>query len=569
MRDQSPAGEAGKYLRAELPELVADPRVVLTAGDNLLHSGGHNALIRAMTGELYLCASVDMRYDARLLTELVAALRARPDFAVACPKLLQWDLAHNRRTQRLDSCGIVAQSCHHFADCGQGERDAGQHDEREWIWGASGALFLARRSALDAVAAGSPPQYFDELLHYKNDVDLAYRLNWAGQKTLFVPTALAWHDRQLAARSGGVLRNRNHKSRWERENSWFGQIVVLRKNLHGLGWRTRWATHWYLARAAVFAAVFEPWLLRQWWRARRVVVIPTQRRVPAIVIEELLRGNTLKTDKYQSVAQTRGSKHTATAIILNYHKAARVVDAVAALRAQRIDFVLDIVVADNSCDIEQTRLLRAIPAGDDLRVIINDTNLGYTRGYNRAAADAHGDTIFIINPDIICQQRDALQRLWRHLRDCPQTGIVAPHQQNPDGSTEFTARHFPQLLQQIIRRTPLRRVFKKYIEAYELRNFDTTQQQLVDWLQSSFWAVRADFWRASGGFDERYQIFLADVALCRRAWRSGGQVVYLPTVTVQADGRRASSGGLLDIFRSRVLRVHLRDALVYWWREGS
>ena len=125
----------------------------------------------------------------------------------------------------LDSCGIGLTQGHHFFDIGQGKKDEGQFDGTKEIFGASGALAVYRKSALNTVCYVSPEgrrEYFDELLHYKNDVDLSYRLQWAGQKCLFIPSVRVYHDRQVDTKK--------RKSLATLESSLYGQLFVLKKN---------------------------------------------------------------------------------------------------------------------------------------------------------------------------------------------------------------------------------------------------------------------------------------------------------------------------------------------------
>jgi len=58
---------------------------------------------------------------------------------------------------------------------------------------------------------------------------LAYRLQWSGNKTLFVEDSLAYHDRQVGEQ------NTTPKSLWVKESSFYGQLVVLEKNFWGRG----------------------------------------------------------------------------------------------------------------------------------------------------------------------------------------------------------------------------------------------------------------------------------------------------------------------------------------------
>ena len=104
------------------------------------------------------------------------------------------------------------------------------------IFGPSGALAIFRKEALDEIAYKNDKgkyEYFDELLHYKNDVDLAYRLQWAGFPSLYIPEVKVYHDRQVADMSAnffGKIVGHQKKSEWAKRNSLFGHLVVLRKN---------------------------------------------------------------------------------------------------------------------------------------------------------------------------------------------------------------------------------------------------------------------------------------------------------------------------------------------------
>lgn len=64
------------------------------------------------------------------------------------------------------------------------------------VFGVSGALALYRRSALQEVAVND--QYFNPMLFaYKEDVELAWRLRWAGWQAFTIPAAVAHHHREM------------------------------------------------------------------------------------------------------------------------------------------------------------------------------------------------------------------------------------------------------------------------------------------------------------------------------------------------------------------------------------
>jgi len=253
LRDQSPEGEASIYIHKHMPEVL--DKVTLEKGENLWHSGGHNALINKMDGEYYFCCSNDMLYPNNFVSKMVHELE-KPEnqhYGSATCKLMQWNFENNVKTDVIDSCGLGITRGHQFYDIGQGKKDQGQYDSQKNIFGPSGALGVYRKSALKEVGG------FDELLHYKNDIDLAYRLQWAGYSSTLIPSVKVWHDRQVSKN-----RKRSTRSIEERENSFFGHQVVLKKNYStNFSYNVRVQTKLNNLLRLMYIVYLEPKLLRQ------------------------------------------------------------------------------------------------------------------------------------------------------------------------------------------------------------------------------------------------------------------------------------------------------------------
>lgn len=245
LRDHSPGFAASKFIEQNLPEIAA--RAKIFKGENLWHSGGMNFLIRESRGEFFVAASADALYEPNFLVK-AAAILARPENAKVGAlggKLLRWDFARNKKLATLDSAGIGAEKSGKFFEIGSGE-DSGKFAEEKIIFGLSGALAILRRSALEETAENG--QFFDEKLHFKNDVDLALRLNWLGWQAKFSPEIVAWHARGL-----GDAKSRSARSDFEKENSAFGQFVVWKKNFDpSFSWRVRFGVKMRLLALRIF-----------------------------------------------------------------------------------------------------------------------------------------------------------------------------------------------------------------------------------------------------------------------------------------------------------------------------
>jgi len=270
LRDQDENGfEALEFLKKNYPEILKDSRVKIFSGKNLWHSCGQNFLFSEMSenSDAYLCASNDMLYEKDCIEKLVENLNKNLEYSVAVPKLKRWDFENSRdknknfgKTNFIDSCGIGLFENHHFFDIGQAEKDIGQYDNNKEIFGGSGALFLARKSALEKI------DFFDENLHYKNDIDLAYRLQWAGEKTCFVSSAIAFHERQIC-NSG------NKKPLWVKESSFFGHLILLYKNVYrnNFPFSVKFKIFWYIFRVTGFLLLTEPKVLLQYVKFFRLI----------------------------------------------------------------------------------------------------------------------------------------------------------------------------------------------------------------------------------------------------------------------------------------------------------
>jgi len=242
-RDQSPNGEAYDYIINELPDVAK--KVKLERGENLMHSGGHNALINKMSGEYYITASYDMLYEPDFVNKMVSEME-KPEykkFGSGAPVLLQWDFEkvkngdiEGSKTRTIDSVGIGISKKHSFMDSRQNEhvnKLPSSYKINKDVFGSTAALAIYRKKALDDIAYtkdSGEKEYFDELMHFGNDCDLAYRLQWAGHSCLYIAGLVAaYHDRQTTHKKMQAREN-SKEVRWIRNGTVFSKLILMKKN---------------------------------------------------------------------------------------------------------------------------------------------------------------------------------------------------------------------------------------------------------------------------------------------------------------------------------------------------
>ncbi len=295
-----------EQFKSRYPEIT-----FLKSEKNLGFGGGHNYIIRQSDSPFYTALNFDMLFEPDFISKLMSGILSAHDLGSVTGKLKRWDFSlfekakkennqhETGKTNFIDSVGLRIRTSHRFEDRGQGEVDYGQYNEREEIFGASGAAALYRRVALDNVAFVNDKgekEYFDELFFmYKEDIDLAYRLQWAGWRSRYIPDAIAYHDRTVSQKGSGlwnIVKNRSHKSRRVNEWSFVNQEIILRKHFldQNFSSQVKAATRWYNFKSFVYILLFEPHLLRQYRRLsdmsdqieKRVVRMPRQTSIARI-----------------------------------------------------------------------------------------------------------------------------------------------------------------------------------------------------------------------------------------------------------------------------------------------
>jgi GT2 family glycosyltransferase len=156
-----------------------------------------NIAWRATSGAVVVLLNNDTEAHPQWLEHLVGALERYPTYAFAASKLLLFE-----RRDHLHSAGDYYRPNGVPDSRGVWQRDWGQYDAMCEVFGPCAAAAAYRREALECLAVEG--QLFDEdLVMYCEDVDLNLRAQRHGFRTLFVPTAIVYH--QLSATGGGSL----------------------------------------------------------------------------------------------------------------------------------------------------------------------------------------------------------------------------------------------------------------------------------------------------------------------------------------------------------------------------
>lgn len=165
-----------------------------------------------------------------------------------------------------------------------------------------------------------------------------------------------------------------------------------------------------------------------------------------------------------------------------------------------------------------------LPAG--VRVLKPGKNLGFAGGANAGIAEAKGEIVLILNPDVV-PEAGALDRLLEGFAAHPETAGLAPRLSGPDGEPQsaWQLRRLPSAWQCLLH------VFGTGEGGGTAEPPEGTR---VEQPAAAALALRREALAAVGGFDEGFHpAWFEDVDLARRLQQAGLPILYWPAARFQ------------------------------------
>lgn len=153
----------------------------------------------------------------------------------------------------------------------------------------------------------------------------------------------------------------------------------------------------------------------------------------------------------------------------------------------------------------------------------------------------------------------ALPAMVQALDENTEWGLVGPRLVYSDGSLQLSARRFPPLLLPLLRRPPLKRLCEdgRTVRRHLMADEPHDRPRPVLYVLGACQLFRTSLARIAGPFDDRVFLGWDDADWCIRIRDAGGEVVYLPTVTVIHAYRRLTAQQPVSRAAWRQLKAHV------------
>lgn len=242
-----------------------------------------------------------------------------------------------------------------------------------------------------------------------------------------------------------------------------------------------------------------------------------------------------------------------SSVVVSYNVARLLERCLAAVLADDVPGGHEVIVVDNASTDGSAALVRErFPR---VRLVPNETNVGFARATNQGLALARGRALLLLNPDAE-PQPGALAALLAFLDGHADAAAVGPALRNPDGTRQRACFRFPTLPMFFLDLFPLHprlmesRLNGRYPAELRGRPFR------IDHPLGACVLLRRAALEAVGPLDEGYFIYCEEVDWCWRARRAGWHVYHVPQAVVVHYGgqstRQAPEAMFVALYRSRL-----------------
>jgi GT2 family glycosyltransferase len=253
-------------------------------------------------------------------------------------------------------------------------------------------------------------------------------------------------------------------------------------------------------------------------------------------------------------------------VIVNYYSGLLSKACIQSVRKTYAGTDYEVIVVDNDSKDDSREILTS--EIDNIKVKFTGKNLGYAKAVNIAISETSGEYIILLNPDIVAL-KDGITELIKFMDENPKVGIASGQLINPNGSIQDSGFRFYKPITILYRRTFFRHFpwAKRHLDRIFMHDTDFTKNQKVDWVLGACMCIRRSALEKVGLMDERFFLYFEDMDWCRRFWKLGWEVWYVPRARFAHYHKRESAQEQgVFIFLNPVARIHISSGFKYFMK---
>lgn len=205
---------------------------------------------------------------------------------------------------------------------------------------------------------------------------------------------------------------------------------------------------------------------------------------------------------------------------------------------------VEVIIVDDASNDSSVEVLKQF----DVKVIINEKNLGFSSTVNRGVKEATGNIVVLLNTDVR-PEKNFLDPLLKHFSD-PNVFAVGCLDKSIEG-----------------KKTVLRgRGLGSFKRGFLVHRRGEVNKNDTLWVSGGSGAFKKDVWLKLGGFDPLYKPFYwEDIDLSYRALKSGYKILFEPKSVVVHEHEAGSIRKHYQNFKIKI--VSYRNQFIFVWKN--
>jgi GT2 family glycosyltransferase len=220
-------------------------------------------------------------------------------------------------------------------------------------------------------------------------------------------------------------------------------------------------------------------------------------------------------------------------VILSYNTKELLMNCLLSLAKVRHEAEFEVVVVDNASTDGSAEMVKK--EFSEVSLIINEKNLGFAAGNNKAKELCKGEFILFLNSDTVVKPGTINQTL-NYLKDHAEAGAITCKLVLPNGQLDKDARRafitpwigLTHLVFHLDKVFPKSRLFAKYWYGYI--SADAIHE--VDVIQGAYFLTRKSILDEINWYDTDYFLDGEDIDICWRIKQKGWKIIYYPKVSI-------------------------------------
>ena len=186
---------------------------------------------------------------------------------------------------------------------------------------------------------------------------------------------------------------------------------------------------------------------------------------------------------------------------------------------EQIGCTIEFIYVENSPKLSSAPIVKEYyPSA---MIIEPGDNLGFSKGCNLAAREAHGEYLLFLNPDCEIQTENTLTLMLQFMRKHPDVGICGPIFMDAAGQMKSGAH------------------FDYFGEECAFNDFASLPGEIA-WMSGAALMMSKQLFNDLNGFDERYFMYSEDVDICLTARQAGFLIAEVPNTKIMHLGGASS-----------------------------